>query len=55
MERVDARADVVVIGGGIAGLSAAYHLKKLEPKRRVVLVERDVLGGAASSRSASIV
>ena len=32
--------DVVVIGSGIVGLSAAIHLKKTDPKLRVVVLER---------------
>ncbi|XP_076780732.1 FAD-dependent oxidoreductase domain-containing protein 1 isoform X7 [Arvicanthis niloticus] len=38
------RSDVVIIGGGILGLSVAYWLKKLESRRgaiRVLVVEQD--------------
>jgi glycine/D-amino acid oxidase-like deaminating enzyme/nitrite reductase/ring-hydroxylating ferredoxin subunit len=38
----DLRADVVVIGGGIAGLTAAYLL--LKARRSVVVLERDRIG-----------
>jgi glycine/D-amino acid oxidase-like deaminating enzyme len=34
-------ADVVVIGGGFTGLWAAWHVKRLEPEARVVLLEAD--------------
>ena len=37
---------VVVVGGGIAGLSAARRFESLAPDAKIVLVERDhVLGG----------
>ncbi|MCW3990383.1 MAG: FAD-binding oxidoreductase [Candidatus Bathyarchaeota archaeon] len=32
--------DVLVIGAGVMGLSSAYHLKRLNPGKRVVLIER---------------
>ena len=32
-------ADVVICGAGIAGISAAYHLSRLEPGQRVVLLD----------------
>lgn len=44
-----ARADVVVVGGGYAGLSTALELA--ERGRRVVLLEADRVGGGASGRN----
>ena len=44
-------ADVVVIGGGYTGLSAGYHLKKLNPELAVRLIESDVCGYGASGRN----
>ncbi|GIL15644.1 MAG: oxidoreductase [Chloroflexota bacterium] len=43
------RADVVVIGGGYTGLSAALQLTKLGA--RVTVLERETLGWGASSRN----
>lgn len=34
-------ADVVVLGGGFTGLWAAWHIRRLEPGARVVLLEAD--------------
>jgi len=48
-ETVD--ADVAVVGGGLTGLSAAYHLAAAQPGARVVLLEADALGGGASGRN----
>ena len=45
-----AAADVVVVGGGVIGLSAAFHLA--ETGAEVVLVERDELGSGSSSKAA---
>lgn len=42
-------ADVVVIGGGIVGVFAAYHLAKRGVK--VVLIEKGRIGGEQSSRN----
>jgi len=44
-----AEADAVVIGGGIAGVFAAYYLAKTGLK--VALVEKGVVGGEQSSRN----
>ena len=35
------RCDVVVVGGGIMGLSSAYFIKQMDPDARVCVVERD--------------
>ena len=47
--RGEQRADVVVLGGGIAGCSAALHLAKRG--LRVVLLEAQTVGYGASGRS----
>jgi glycine/D-amino acid oxidase-like deaminating enzyme len=47
----DREADVVVIGGGFTGLWAAWHLKRLEPEARVVLLEADACGRGPSGRN----
>ncbi|HKJ35766.1 MAG TPA: FAD-dependent oxidoreductase, partial [Solirubrobacterales bacterium] len=44
-------ADVVVIGGGYTGLWTAWHLKKLEPGARVVVLEAGVCGQGPSGRN----
>ena len=41
------RADVVIIGGGIQGISLAYYLTQLGI-RDVVLVEMNTLGSGSS-------
>ncbi|MCB0576382.1 MAG: FAD-binding oxidoreductase, partial [Saprospiraceae bacterium] len=35
--------DVAVIGSGIVGLAAALHLKQLDPKLQVAILERGPL------------
>ena len=45
------RADVVIIGGGVIGAAAAYHLA-LRGVTDVVLLERDTLAAGSTSRSA---
>ncbi len=44
--------DVLIIGGGIVGMSAALHLKRKSPKARVVVVERDPFSAGASTKNA---
>lgn len=51
MTRVPTRASVVIIGGGIVGVSAAYHLAAAGVAD-VVLVERGALGSGSTSRAA---
>jgi glycine/D-amino acid oxidase-like deaminating enzyme len=45
-------ADVVVLGGGFTGLWTAWHLRRLEPSARVVLLEaEEVCGRGPSGRN----
>ncbi len=46
-------ADVVVIGGGVSGLSSAYFLAKAG--KDVVVVEKGTVGGEASGRSGGMI
>lgn len=46
-----ADADLAIVGGGFTGLWAALHAKADDPSRDVVLLERDVVAGAASGRN----
>jgi sarcosine oxidase subunit beta len=52
--RVKSRNDVVIIGGGIQGLSLAYHLAR-RGVTDVSLVEMNTLGSGSSGRSAAII
>ncbi|HEY9196788.1 MAG TPA: FAD-binding oxidoreductase [Mucilaginibacter sp.] len=45
-------ADVIVIGSGLVGLSAALHLKKQEPGLKVLVLERGFLPSGASTKNA---
>jgi len=49
------RADVVIVGGGFTGLSAAYFLKRQSPGLDVVLLESDVIGYGASGRNGGFI
>lgn len=51
MAGLPAHADVVVVGGGALGASAAFHLRSLGVER-VVLLERDTLAAGSTSKSA---
>jgi glycine cleavage system aminomethyltransferase T/glycine/D-amino acid oxidase-like deaminating enzyme len=51
-ETLPGAAEIVVIGGGIAGCSTAYHLAKRE-KRDVVLLERSKLTSGTTWHSAA--
>ncbi|UCE91083.1 MAG: FAD-dependent oxidoreductase [Methanobacteriota archaeon] len=43
--------DVAVIGAGYTGLSAAYHIGKLLPEKKVVVLEAEGAGEGASGRN----
>ncbi|GAB4427292.1 MAG: FAD-binding oxidoreductase [Chloroflexi bacterium OHK40] len=45
---------VVIVGGGVTGLSAAYHLAR-RGAARVVVVEKEWVGAGSSSRAAGII
>jgi hypothetical protein len=47
-------ADVAVVGGGFAGLSAVQHLKSSTPNLSVALVEAKHIGFGASGRNAGV-
>lgn len=44
---------IAVVGGGLMGLSAAFHLRRDDPGARVTVLERDRVGAAASGASAA--
>lgn len=44
--------DLVVVGGGLVGLSTAIHYRKANPKARIALLERGVLPSGASTKNA---
>ncbi len=48
-------ADVVIIGGGIVGNSAAYYLAKRGIKNVIVLEESKSIGHGGSSRNGGVV
>ena len=45
------KADVVIVGGGYTGLSAAYHIRKHFPEKQIVLLEGACCGYGASGRN----
>lgn len=49
----DQTVDVAVIGGGYAGVAAAYEIKRAEPALRVALLEAKTIGYGASGRNGS--
>lgn len=49
------KVDVAVIGGGYTGLSAAYHIKKSNPKLNVIILEARRIGNGASGRNGGLV
>jgi len=49
--RGDVAAEVVIIGGGMSGLWAAYHLTEAQPELHVVVLEAEHVGWGASGRN----
>jgi glycine/D-amino acid oxidase-like deaminating enzyme len=51
----EARADVLIVGGGYTGMWAAWWIKAAEPDARVVLLEADRCGFGPSGRNGGFV
>jgi gamma-glutamylputrescine oxidase len=51
-ETVLAPQDIVVAGGGFAGLWSAFHLRRRFPKARIALLEKEFMPMGASTRNA---
>ncbi len=49
------QADIAIIGGGITGLSSAYHFKQRHPDKHIVLIEGQEIGYGASGRSSGFI
>lgn len=47
----DLDVDIAVVGGGIAGMSSAYYLKRAEPGLDIVLLEQRYIGYGPSGRN----
>jgi glycine/D-amino acid oxidase-like deaminating enzyme len=47
----DRDADVVVVGGGFTGLWAAWHINRLQPDARIVVLEADACARGPSGRN----
>ena len=48
------RTDVVVIGGGIFGCAISYYYSKNNPGKKIVVLERNEICNAATSRAAAL-
>ncbi|GAB4091534.1 NAD(P)/FAD-dependent oxidoreductase [Flaviaesturariibacter terrae] len=44
--------DVVIAGGGFAGLWSAFHIRRRYPKARITILEKDSIAMGASTRNA---
>jgi glycine/D-amino acid oxidase-like deaminating enzyme len=51
----EARADVLIVGGGFTGMWTALRLVEREPSLDVVLLEQDICGGGPSGRNGGFV
>ncbi len=48
------KVDLAIVGGGIFGCAIAYYFSKYNPDKKVVLLEREELNNAATSRAAAL-
>jgi glycine/D-amino acid oxidase-like deaminating enzyme len=44
--------DVIIIGAGIVGINAAIHLKRSDPAKKILILERGTLPAGASTKNA---
>lgn len=51
---LEPRYDVVIVGGGVNGLSLAYHLAAEHGIRDVAVIERSYIGSGASGRNTQV-
>ncbi len=49
---IERRRDVLIIGAGLVGMSAAIELKKMIPSASITVIDKQVIGCAASTRNA---
>ncbi|MFK7757441.1 MAG: NAD(P)/FAD-dependent oxidoreductase [Flavobacteriales bacterium] len=49
---ISSSADLIIIGSGITGLSAAYHAASKHPKWKIIVLDKFVYSNAASTRNA---
>lgn len=54
MGKSDEKMDLVIIGGGIFGCAIAYYFSKNNPGKQLMLLERNELNNAATSRAAAL-
>lgn len=47
-------ADIVIVGGGYAGLWTALEIKKRDPSRDIAIIEADICGSGASGRNGGL-
>lgn len=51
---IQTQYDVIIVGGGIWGCSIAYYYIRNNPGSKVLLLERNEIGNAATSRAAAL-
>ena len=49
------KADAVIIGAGVFGCAIAYYYTKNNPGKKVIVLERNEICNAATSRAAALV
>ncbi|MBT6326570.1 MAG: FAD-binding oxidoreductase [Bdellovibrionales bacterium] len=54
-KKTSTSVDVVIIGGGITGLSTAFWLQKEDPSLSIAIVEKHLIGAGASGRNAGFI